>query len=913
MDLLFTVSGQPATIRNLDASSTSTSQILTGTGADVLLPVGGTPQARIVWDATALKWALQLSGVHQEPTVNVANFGASPSASAATNDAAFVAAYNAIVALGGGEIVIPHPGPSGFYAKNAEWQINTPGITVRGAGCASGGTGVVLKATSAMRSLISVNGGYNCLFDDLVLEQNFQAVEGVYRQADGNSVYKRVQCYHALEDGFHAAGGRDGWSFGTVTQTGGDPLVTLSQNGQQVPKVGEAYQLDILLSHTVASGLLTFQLKTPGSFTSDTYTVPTTGVVSVGYPAGASDGIDTYPLGFLITFPAGSYTSGNKFSFTITIPGGGTQNGSTRFEDCGGSLGGNCYVTAGWTTARTNLEFTVRELNTSVAAGTVALAAGSKKIVGTGTAFLSGIGLRPGDFIRVNAAPDWQPSTVYNNGDLVYATQFAPGKCFIFQAGGVTGDQKSGGSPPDWPFNGPTGGTSSPIGQTVVDNHVTWTCYEVAVFQVLNVRDDFTIILADIGLLPQNSDSGLDFVACKGSGFYEEISGNNNNCLIDGGVWNSNGACGVMTTANFEDQIDGVQPSNNGAMGVAIGLSPVTCYDTQITGRTYIESSMCAHIYVSTAQGLDISHPVIIDPSAMPVLYSGDGAGGAQPTFGTWRGSALLDFVVDQPIGRFTRSRVPVTQSSLLEPFRIQQGLNRTSIVSALSASTDQIPATNALVYVQANPSAGVSLGNGAVHTFDDANSQDGDEVHIVFQGSYQVTLQDNNTGPLGGTLLVLESPTVTFKPGDQCTFRRVGSGGSARWYQGAISRRPQVFTTGAQLGLVSGTNSDVPNPFYEWQEAADQGGAITLTGIVAGNSATAPGTDGQIIEIAYYGTNAAHTFTVTDQATSAAANQIITPTTGTDLVLTPGTGGVNTVRLRYSMLKAKWIVLASQ
>ena len=32
VDLLFTVSGQPATIRNLDASSTSTSQILTGTG-----------------------------------------------------------------------------------------------------------------------------------------------------------------------------------------------------------------------------------------------------------------------------------------------------------------------------------------------------------------------------------------------------------------------------------------------------------------------------------------------------------------------------------------------------------------------------------------------------------------------------------------------------------------------------------------------------------------------------------------------------------------------------------------------------------------------------------------------------------------------------------------------------------------
>ena len=82
-------------------------------GGDVLLPVGGAPRARLVWDATASSWALQLSGAHQEPHLNILNFGADP-----TGVAACDAAWTNLMAAAQGRIVDVPPGYYRFANTN---------------------------------------------------------------------------------------------------------------------------------------------------------------------------------------------------------------------------------------------------------------------------------------------------------------------------------------------------------------------------------------------------------------------------------------------------------------------------------------------------------------------------------------------------------------------------------------------------------------------------------------------------------------------------------------------------------------------------------------------------------------------------------------------------------------------------
>ena len=137
--LNFTVSGQPVTIRNNDAASTSTNRILTGTGSDVLLPPGQTPKCYLQYDGTLNCYTLQSSGVHQVNEVNVKDFGAT--GNYVTDDtAAIVSAIASLVsmtdpysgqALGGGVIYFP----AGTYLKSADivLPIGIP-IIIRGAG-----------------------------------------------------------------------------------------------------------------------------------------------------------------------------------------------------------------------------------------------------------------------------------------------------------------------------------------------------------------------------------------------------------------------------------------------------------------------------------------------------------------------------------------------------------------------------------------------------------------------------------------------------------------------------------------------------------------------------------------------------------------------------------------------------------
>ena len=281
-----------------------------------------------------------------QAAVNVRDYGARPSASAAVNDAAFVAAYNAIAATGGRIII-----PAGVYLKNAEWVISSPGIVIKGMGFGTGAQGAVLKANASMRSLINIgNSAFGSHVDSLTLHGNFTARHGVWRIEDSQSDYDRVQVVFCLFDGWHASSGLDGWSFSGVTQTGSDPLIQVLQNGDLGPQYGGTYQVYIVNGATVASGNLTFYVNYPNGATSPTYTVhnvgPNIGKVSVGVQG--SDNRDTFASGVIVYFPAGTYTTNNVFTFSVNNLTQGSGNDLTMLHNCSSTGCGSVQPTAGW-------------------------------------------------------------------------------------------------------------------------------------------------------------------------------------------------------------------------------------------------------------------------------------------------------------------------------------------------------------------------------------------------------------------------------------------------------------------------------------------------------------------------------------------------------------------------------------
>lgn len=66
--------------------------------------------------------------------------------------------------------------------------------------------------------------------------------------------------------------------------------------------------------------------------------------------------------------------------------------------------------------------------------------------------------------VAAGAFPDWQANTVYAVGDFVKATT-SNGK--VFKCTAIAGDEKSGGTEPTW---------DTDVGDTTVDDQVTWTC-----------------------------------------------------------------------------------------------------------------------------------------------------------------------------------------------------------------------------------------------------------------------------------------------------------------------------------------------------------------------------------------------------------------------------------------------------
>ncbi len=126
---------------------------------------------------------------------------------------------------------------------------------------------------------------------------------------------------------------------------------------------------------------------------------------------------------------------------------------------------------------------------------------------------------------------------------------------YVLQATSVTGDAKTGGSEPVWSTIDYTG-TGSPVGTTIVDNHVTWTynfspgiyckasCH-LSYVSVDSISGDSIAIVADTNNTPPTNDNGTTaehvFVQdANGSGLYirggDTNAGNFSNMDFEGTI-----------------------------------------------------------------------------------------------------------------------------------------------------------------------------------------------------------------------------------------------------------------------------------------------------------------------------------------------------------------------------------------
>jgi pectate lyase-like protein len=203
--LSFTIA-QPIYIRNLDVDSSSTSQIITGTGGDVLLPPGQTGQAWLVWDATIQKFRLLTNGVQTVRNVTPQDFGATGNGS--TDDTAAFQAAMTFAFDSGFELFVP----PGTYCISSELQTPLSGGTafgfrMRGALGFAVNNGfvqscVTIKATASMRSCYAALG--SCVdIQGVCFNANGFATYGSYIDSEGFATFRRCYACLAIIDGWY--------------------------------------------------------------------------------------------------------------------------------------------------------------------------------------------------------------------------------------------------------------------------------------------------------------------------------------------------------------------------------------------------------------------------------------------------------------------------------------------------------------------------------------------------------------------------------------------------------------------------------------------------------------------------------------------------------------------------------------
>ena len=163
---------QTMTVVNEDASSAAVARLTTQTGQNVILqPKAGT--LNFVFDGTTLRWILQSAGVVQAKEYDVRDYGAAPSASAATNDAAFLSAVTAAANAGGG-LVYAH---GGTYNLNNTLALPV-GVSLRG-----DGPGITVLSWGQANDCLDLHSGSTVaahqFLKDFTITGNATALDGV--------------------------------------------------------------------------------------------------------------------------------------------------------------------------------------------------------------------------------------------------------------------------------------------------------------------------------------------------------------------------------------------------------------------------------------------------------------------------------------------------------------------------------------------------------------------------------------------------------------------------------------------------------------------------------------------------------------------------------------------------------------
>jgi hypothetical protein len=151
-------------------------------------------------------------------------------------------------------------------------------------------------------------------------------------------------------------------------------------------------------------------------------------------------------------------------------------------------------------------------------------------------------------------APSWTASTATTLNSWVQPDEYSH---YVMQATGVSSDTHTGGSEPSWSITD-FAGTGSPVGTTIVDNHVTWTynfspgiwCRATCLMShvsVDSVSGDSIAVVADTGNSPPTNANGTTIEHA----YVQDANGNG--LYIRGGDSNA----GHFSDMDFEGNING--------------------------------------------------------------------------------------------------------------------------------------------------------------------------------------------------------------------------------------------------------------------------------------------------------------------------------------------------------------------
>jgi hypothetical protein len=331
------------------------------------------------------------------------------------DDTAAIIACDGLAKAVNGEVFFPTP--SVAYKVTSEIPVNWPGHWL---GQGSNPNNTNIRAHAAMRSVVALRstfgdsepedyGSPRAFFSHLTFDANKAANNAVIELGAEFSTFDHVTFKNGLDSCIRESVLQVPASLSAVTPHvgGGSPVgVTMAlADPTYVAANGLAAPVNIVVSvdTTGALGTGTYKVSYNGgsTFTINHYTIRATEnlVVQTG-------GGDVGQLsGFVTSFPAGTYHSGDSYTATYTYNNGDysqpiSGNGDITYRSVGLGDCGQVYATSGMLASSSLGGYT----HTTVA-GTAATTAGSQFIVGTGTSWstLRGSGSSRGVIVLTGA------------------------------------------------------------------------------------------------------------------------------------------------------------------------------------------------------------------------------------------------------------------------------------------------------------------------------------------------------------------------------------------------------------------------------------------------------------------------------------------------------------------------------